>query len=221
MFYNVCFILLFLRSLITHTVCPRCIINCGPKVNPSVKLSIEAVCQGLQCTNIKSYQWVLYKKESNRPSDLELIATTPLYSRVMVIKKNSLGAGENYTLVVVVRAADGLKGMSLYAISTSSPPTNGNCSVEPASGISLVTNFTLKCNDWASENGPLSYQFQVNLHNGLTNFIYQGSNNSVISFLPSGVSSENYTLNVTFTVTDMDGASAPAVIFPVQVSFYL
>ena len=138
----------------------------------------------------------------------------------MVIKKNSLGAGENYTLVVFVRAADGLKGMSINDISTSSPPTSGNCSVEPASGASLVTNFTLKCDGWESENGPLSYQFQVNLHNGLTTSIYQGLNNSVISFLPSGVSSENYALKVTFTVTDKDGASASAVIFPVQVSFY-
>ena len=138
----------------------------------------------------------------------------------MVIEKNSLGAGENYTLVVFVKAADGLKGMSLHGISTSLPPTSGNCSVEPASGTSLVTNFTLKCDGWESENGPLSYRFLVNLQNSLTSSFYHGLNNSVISFLPSGVSSENYELNVTLTVTDKDGASAPAVIFPVQVSLY-
>ena len=206
----------------------RCIINCGSKVIPSVKLSIEAVSQGLQCANIKSYQWILYKKESSRSmwvrrkrSDFQLMAATPLNSRAIVIKNNSLGAGENYTLVVVVRAADGLKGMSVYDISTSSPPTSGNCSVEPASGTSLATNFTLKCNGWERENRPLSYKFQIKLHNGLRSFFYQGLNNSVISFLPSGDSSENYALNVSFIVTDKDGASAPAVIFPVQVSCWL
>ena len=201
----------------------RCIINCGLTVIPTVKLSIETICQGSQCSAIISYDWVLYEKGSNisavwrRRPGLQLIASTPPNSSVVVIKENSLVAGRNYRLAVFVETADGLTGMSAYNISTASLPSEGECSIKPASGISLETNFTLSCSGWKSNSEPLTYHFEYQLNNGLNSVIYHGLKSSVVAQLPSGVPSDNYALSFTVTVTDTNSASAPVVNLTVQV----
>ena len=92
--------------------------------------------------------------------------------------------------------------MPTYSFSTSLHPSGGLCTIFPASGISLETNFTLSCSGWKSDSEPLSYQFQYRLANGLNNVIYHGVNNSVVVQLPSG------DLNFTVIVTDKNGATA-------------
>lgn len=205
----------------------RCLINCGVKVIPSVKLSTESVCEGSRCSNITSYNWALYEQgeavsNDNRVwrkrSDLQLMASTPLNSSAIVIKEDSLVGGKNYRLAVFVGTVAGQSGISAYDISTASHPSGGECSIQPASGISLETNFTLSCRGWQSNSEHLTYRFQYEFHNSINNVIYYGMNNLVVSQLPSGVLSENYTLNVTATVSDKDGASAPVVKMPVQVN---
>ena len=205
----------------------RCLINCGIKVIPSVKLSTESVCEGPRCSNITSYNWALYEKGESvsngsrvwqKRSDLQLMASTPLNSSAIVIKGDSLGGGKNYRLAVFVGTAAGQSGMSAYDISAAFHPVGGECSIQPVSGISLETNFTLSCRGWQSNSEHLTYQFQYELDNGINNVIYYGIKNLVDSQLPSGVLSDNYTLNVTATVSDKDGASAPVVKMPVQVS---
>ena len=204
----------------------RCLINCGIKVIPSVKLSTESICEGSQCSNITSYNWVLYEQGETvsndsglwrTRSDLQLMASTPLNSSVIVIKEDSLVGGKNYRLAVFVGTAAGHSGMSAYDISTAFHPSGGECSIKPASGISLETNFTLSCSGWKSNSEQLTYRFQYQLHNGINNVIYHGMNNLVVSQLPSGALSDNYTLNVTATVSDKDGPPAPVVKMSVQV----
>ena len=205
----------------------RCIINCEPKISPSVKLSIQSQCYGQQCSNISSYQWILYKKYSpdavwRRIQDLQLITTTPNNSRSIVIKEDSLDSGKYYRLAVFVQTMDGQRGMSAqHDISTASPPTNGTCSISPSNGTSLKTNFNLSCSDWESDSNPLSYRFQYQLQNGLHGLLYDGSNSSVSSWLPSGNLSWNYTVKVNVTVSDKNGVSAPTVNLSVQVQYIL
>ena len=205
----------------------RCIINCEPKISPSVKLSIQSQCYGQQCSNISSYQWILYKKYSpdavwRRIQDLQLITTTPNNSRSIVIKEDSLDSGKYYRLAVFVQTMDGQRGMSAqHDISTASPPTNGTCSISPSNGTSLKTNFNLSCSDWESDSNPLSYRFQYQLQNGLHGLLYDGCNSSVSSWLPSGNLSWNYTVKVNVTVSDKNGVSAPTVNLSVQVQYIL
>ena len=206
----------------------RCIINCEPKISPSVKLSIQSLCYGAQCSNISPYQWILYKQYPSvtnndtvwrKIQDLQLITATPLNSSSIVIKEGSLDGGKNYRLVVFVQTMHGQQGMSACDISTSSPPTGGTCSITPSNGTSLETVFTLSCSDWESDSNPLSYWFQYQLQNGLHRMLYDGSSNSVSSYLPSGNLSWNYIVKVNVTVTNKNGASAPAVNLSVQVQF--
>ena len=208
----------------------RCIINCEPKISPSVKLSIQSQCYGAQCSNISSYQWILYKQYPSATNngivwrkiqDLQLIATTPLNSNSIVIKEGSLVGKKYYRLVVFVHTMDGQQGMSAHDISTSSPPSRGTCSITPSNGTSLKTVFNLSCSDWKSDRSPLSYRFQYRLQNGLHGLLYDGSSNCVSSWLPSGNLSWNYTVKVNVTVTTKNGVSAPTVHLSVQVQYIL
>ncbi|XP_078381457.1 sperm receptor for egg jelly-like [Oculina patagonica] len=200
----------------------RCLINCGPKLVPSVKLSIETVCQGSQCSNITSYNWILYQGNQSNPivwkrrNDLQLITSTPLNSSWIVIKESSLIGGKNYRLAVLVTNAHGFAGISAYDFTTSLPPGGGTCTIEPKSGISLRTYFHLSCSGWTSYNFPLSYQFQYQLYKGLKRLVYYGLNTSVVSLLPSGDMAHNFTLNFTVTVTDSTGASTTYVNLSAQ-----
>lgn len=201
----------------------RCLINCGPKVVPSVKLSIQLICRGSQCSNITSYHWMLYQRDKSNPTawkqsnDLQLITSTPLNSSRIVIKENSLNQGMNYRLTVLVSNTDGFAGISAYDFLTSLPPVGGTCSIEPSSGIALRTYFTLSCSRWTSSNTPLSYQFQVQLYNGLTSVVYHGFNTSAESLMPSGNMSQNFTLKINVTVSDSNGATASYANLSVQV----
>lgn len=160
---------------------------------------------------------VVWKRRNN----LHLMASTPLNSSRIVIKESSLIGGKNYRLAVLVTDTDGFAGISAYDFSTSLPPGGGTCTIEPSSGISLRTNFHLSCSGWTSYNVPLSYQFRYQLNNGLTSVIYHGLNTSVVSLLPSGDMSHNFTLNFTVTVTDSNGASTTYVNLSVQVGYNL
>ncbi|KAL9976396.1 hypothetical protein ACROYT_G013694 [Oculina patagonica] len=141
----------------------RCQINCKPEISPSVKLSIKSQCHGPKCSKISSYEWILYQEYSFVPytdiiwvkKELKLITDTPLNSRSIVIKKDSLESGKNYWLAHLIRTSDG--------------QTRNEC----------------LC--------------------------------SVISWLPPGNRSDNFTVKFVATVTDKYGASAPAVNLSVQV----
>ena len=200
-------------------------INCEPEISPSVKLSIQAQCH---CPRNSSYQWILYVQypsvTNNDPvwrkiQDLQLITTTSLDSSSIVIKEDSLKGGKNYRLAVFVQTMDGQQGMSVYDISTATPPTRGTCSITPSNGTSLKTVFNLSCSDWESDSTPLSYLFQYQLQNGLHGLLYNGSNSSVNSWLPSGKLSWNYTVKCNVTVTDKNGVSAPTVNLSAKVQY--
>jgi len=146
---------------------------------------------------------------------LQHITTTSLDSSSIVTKEDSLDGGKNYRLALFVQTADGQQGMSVHDISVASPPTGGACSITPSYGTSLKTVFKLSCSDWESDSTPLSYRFQYQLQDGLHGLLYNGSNSSVNSWLPSGKGSFNV------TVTDKNGVSGPTVNLSVQVQYIL
>ncbi|XP_020630882.1 polycystic kidney disease 1-related protein-like [Orbicella faveolata] len=187
---------------------------------------MQSQCYGPQCSDISSYQWILYEQYPSATNndtvwrkiqDLQLITTTSLDSSSIVIKEDSLNGGKNYRLALFVQTMDGQQGMSAHDISTASLPTGGTCSITPSNGTSLKTVFNLSCSDWESDSTPLSYLFQYQLQNGLHGLLYNGSSSSVNSWLPSGKLSWNYAVKVNVTVTDKNGVSAPRVHLPVQV----
>ena len=195
--------------------------NCQPKVSPLVKLSIKSQCRGLQCSKISSYKWRLYqhfKRNTSfiwqRKHNLRLVTSTPLNSSDIVIKGGSLTGGNKYRLALFITITDVLRRMNAYDYSIAIPPTGGNCSISPPSGISLKTDFNLSCSNWESDNTPLSYQFQYRLENGLYSVLYRGVNKNIsTSSIPPGNSTDNFTVKVIATVTDNFGISASPSLF--------
>ena len=107
---------------------------------------------------------------------------------------------------------DGLRGMTAYDYSIAIPPTRGNCSIIPPSGISLKTDFSLSCSDWESDSTPLFYQFQYRLENGMCNVLYRGFNDNIgTSWIPPGINADNFVVKFIATVTDNFGISASPV----------
>lgn len=204
----------------------RCFINCKPKISPSIKLSVQSRCQGLQCSKISSHEWILYQETKrnsstvwSRKQNLHLIASTLLNLSDIVIQGGSLPGGNKYRLVLFVVTTQGLPGMSAYDFSTGLPPSEGKCSISPTNGTSLKTYFYLNCSSWKSESTPLSYQFQYRLENGLYNVLYRGVNSTVVtSWIPPGNNADNYNLKVICTVTDSFGISASPISLTVKVS---
>ena len=197
-------------------------------MSPFVKLSIKSQCRGLQCSKISSYKWRLYqhfKRNTSfiwqRKHNLRLVTSTPLNSSDIVIKGGSLTGGNMYRLALFITITDGLRGMNAYDFSTAIPPTGGNCSITPPSGISLKTDFNLSCSNWRSDNTPLSYLFQYRLENGLYSVLYRGVNNNIsTSWIPPGNNTDNFTVKVIATVTDNFGISTSLISLTVQVSRY-
>ena len=194
-------------------------------MSPLVKLSIKSQCRGLQCSKISSYEWRLYRKFKRNTSftwqrkhDLRLITSTPLNSSDIVIKGGSLTGGNKYRLALFITITDVLRRMNAYDYSIAIPPTGGNCSISPPSGISLKTDFNLSCSNWESDNTPLSYQFQYRLENGLYSVLYRGVNKNIsTSWIPPGNSTDNFTVKVIATVTDNFGISTSPISLTVQV----
>ena len=151
-------------------------------MSPLVKLSIKSQCRGLQCSKISSYEWRLYQQFKRNTSftwqrkhNLRLVTSTPLNSSDIVIKGGSLTGGNMYRLALFITITDGLWGVSAYDFSTARPPTGGNCSITPPSGISSTSsippgnstdNFTVKVIATVTDNfgisaSPVSLAVQV------------------------------------------------------------
>ena len=198
----------------------RCFFNCQREKSPLIKLGVQSLCHGIQCSKIASFEWTLYQ-QSERNSyiiDLRNITITPLNSSNIVIKGGSLTSGSKYRLALSIRTKDDVLGMSAYDISTASPPTGGKCLITPPSGISLKTNFDLSCSNWKSKSTPLSYEFQYRLQNGLSSVLYRGANNTIsASRIPPGNKADNFTVKFNVTVTDSFGISASPFPLTVQV----
>lgn len=202
-----------------------CFINCQPKINPSVKVSVKSHCQGFHCSKISSYEWILYEQNRRdasimwrRISNLQLITRTPSNSSDIVIKEGFFVGGNKYRLALFVSTTDGLCGMSAYDISVALPPTGGTCLIAPSSGTSLETDINLSCSNWKSESSPLSYQIQYRLQNGLFSVLYRGVNNIITtSWIPSGNSADNFTVKFIVTVNDKFGVSTSPTLLTSQV----
>lgn len=185
-----------------------------------VKLGVQSLCQGLQCSNISSFEWILYQQleRNNSIINLRNITTTPLNSSNIVIKGGSLTGGSKYRLALFIRTKEDVCGMSAYDISTALPPTGGKCVITPRSGTSLKTDFNLSCSDWESDSTPLSYGFQYRLQNGLYGVLYYGPNNTIsASWIPPGNKADNFSVKFNVTVTDNFGISSSPVPLTVQV----
>eukprot|EP00741_Cyanophora_paradoxa_P019890 tig00021178_g19196.t1 len=87
---------------------------------------------------------------------------TPYNALNMLVAPNVLTPSATYAFRLSA-TADGLKGYSEAAVTASSPPTPGVCSVSPNKGEEISTVFDISCSgfDTLDESKPLRYQFRA------------------------------------------------------------
>ncbi|XP_044084550.1 polycystic kidney disease and receptor for egg jelly-related protein-like [Neovison vison] len=104
-------------------------------------------------------------------------------------------------------------------------PETGECSINPATGIALVTRFVIRCSNFKDKNIPLTYKMVVSDLYGfgqissikestLGAILYLGNEStSPPSFLPVGVLANRYAMKISVQVYDSLGAFSQATLY--------
>ena len=201
-----------------------CVDNCDEKLNPSRRLALITLCGGSSCGRGLSYLWSLFKSSNNSSSrpdwiqikNLKDITRTRLISPRIVTYPGVLDPGTLYKFVLAVKRRGGIPGYSEYQVTTNSPPSGGKCTVNPQSGITLVTEFTIACANWQDDDLPLQYEFSYVRNGDLLNVVYKGFKDNKVTKLPAGEKANNFTIDFRVRVADSFGAFTE-VRTPVQV----
>lgn len=194
----------------------RCRVNCKHLVITTDVLSVSSHCISGVCLNTpsKSFSWELFCRKANateklnwtKVDDLEKMALSNVTSNNLVLRANVLNPGMSY-VIRVKQESDGFKGLTEYSITTSTPPSGGNCFVLPSDGTAYHTIFTFRCSNWKTNNFPLIYVFSYHDPYTLLNpILFRAEKNEFSVKLPPGHPEENHFLNISFSVIDSLGA---------------
>lgn len=117
-----------------------CVKNCEYPVNPIFDVFLEVDC------NIDDYQY-----------DWKVNGTSVGNGKRLQIKSKQLQIDTKYEITLDVKQNEN-NGSTAIEIKTNSPPSGGNCDLEPKSGISLFTEFTITCYKYNTDHEPLEYR---------------------------------------------------------------
>jgi len=132
------------------------------KLNPNEKLSLKAIARA------DSFLWECTSHVSLDFSALNasgLLRSGP--DSQLLVLSGGLTAGSTYKFQVTAISGTA-SATATYQVAINSPPSLGSCSVFPASGVSLSTEFTLKCQNWVDADLPLKYKFQEKARSGFS-----------------------------------------------------
>lgn len=149
----------------------RCTTNCGAKVSANRRLTIRTSCSGLLCNRIARYSWLLFKLKSYGEDWLEVPSfeekiLTDIDSPYLVIPGDEqlLEKSSKYKLRTIVALSNKFTLTEEFIFLTNSPPRaesdGGGCSVIPAEGFVLTTEFNISCFGWLDDDLPLTYDFR-------------------------------------------------------------
>lgn len=135
----------------------------------------------------------------------------PLSTFSLVIQANSLSMHSKYDIQLSCYHADSLSSYSSVTIHTNSPPVPGEFSVEPLTGREYSTPFLMTALYWSSEELPLLYSFgylSITANDSALSIRSKSEGASTRTVLPGGEESQNYTLTLSLSVSDiLDGLS--------------
>ena len=196
--------------------------NCGFKVNPTVKVTLTSNCTNPPChkENVQLiYQWTLFIQSTlnaswTRVDQLESVARTTLNSSSLVINPNTLLPGRNYRLKVALDNAKGesSSGFSVWRFTTFSIPSGGVCTANLSTGVAVQETFTLTCTGWQGPNQPLLYEFMIALAQGTSTILSYGYSSVAEITLPPGDPLKNYSLTIDVYIIGSMGSRTKTTI---------
>ncbi|KAL1767523.1 polycystic kidney disease and receptor for egg jelly-related protein [Sigmodon hispidus] len=195
-----------------------CIENCGPTLIVSDRFSLFLDCTN--CTSQDFYSWSILSRSGHEVMfDWAGQAVTRRNGTYLSIKafafRNFLENGFWVTLSLVSWSGTTLTLRHPFFINHG--PQVGQCKVNPATGISMVTKFVVECSDFKDKNLPLRYKIIVAEldsfgeissveENTLGSIAYLGTQSITPAFfLPVGVMADHYSLKLYAQVYDSLG----------------
>ncbi|XP_048576120.1 polycystic kidney disease and receptor for egg jelly-related protein isoform X2 [Nematostella vectensis] len=172
------------------SVSSRCKGNCND-VCPAMKTTFLGA--SLEPLNDLLLDWDLLFAYNNSDIDINNKTLTEPTAQNIVFKPDALQPGVRYKLRLnALRKGEVDTGFSEIAFQTNIPPLGGSCSVSPAQGHALTTQFTVTCVSWSDVDEPLS--LDVYIRDGAQDtLIAYGAVTSVSFVLPVTPSTKNVT----------------------------
>ncbi|XP_068085200.1 polycystin-1-like protein 2 [Anabrus simplex] len=191
----------------------ECLLNCGKffKPNPRDVVSMKVVCSE-NCqgeSQEKFYEWDIESSKSNEKIDWDRDTQMGRYTYRLIVRENVLSAGTTYEFKVT--GGTDTKTVVSLSMTINIVPEIGECSIEPDSGYSGITEFSIECKDVQDEDDwPLRYDFfQSNDENFIGVLMYYNVEpNATGVKLMEGKSGDDYKSAINVRVTDNFGMSA-------------
>ncbi|XP_014919036.3 polycystin family receptor for egg jelly [Acinonyx jubatus] len=203
-----------------------CIENCNRNLIISDRFSLFLNCT--RCAGDRDY----YKWSILSSSGKEIIfdwarqTTTGRARAYLTIKAFAFrDFSEAEFLVSVYSITWSGVGLTLrYSFAINYAPQPGQCNINPAKGLSLLTKFVIRCTNFTDKNIPLAYKIVVSdlygfgqissvKENTLGAILYWGhESTSPPSFLPVGGLANHYVMKIIVQVYDSLGAFTPVTL---------
>lgn len=101
-----------------------------------------------------------------------------------------------------MRTEEQAEEFSEYNFRTNSPPQNGTCTIDKATGEAVLEKFQLTCQDWDDVDQPLTYQVNI-LKPDMSYIVFAVSTLSSMTLrLPVGDKNNSYTLRLDVFIVD-------------------
>ncbi|XP_062611467.1 uncharacterized protein LOC134273293 [Saccostrea cucullata] len=212
----------------------KCVTNCGPKMNPTSRYSLESQIDGWTRGAFFYYRWTLYgvpwgsRYYFNRRmvSESEWInqATTgsegPHMAVEPVVARFTTNSSYSYYFSVKTwrwGTSEAYCGISEINFRINEKPRSGRAtvSVSPGSGIAYETKFTVTASgftDYEDGSRMSFYKFGYRLQAGsLITWFHEGTRPDNLGFqnpFPAGLESENFQISIVVRAYDRSGAYA-------------
>ena len=177
------------------TASNRCVMNCGPLVISSSRVSLRTQltdnCHPNDCGHSLTYRWNMFRKEGNSShfrwfhlTDLATYSSTKVESKNLVLKPLTLTPGFEYRLTFDVLSLNHARGWAEYVFETSVAPSGGTCNATQIQKGALATVLNITCEGWIDKDEPLMYEFYRKLKDGTFNMLSYGASPHGVVRLP-------------------------------------
>ncbi|KAI0233658.1 hypothetical protein LSAT2_016133 [Lamellibrachia satsuma] len=212
-----------LRPLTTFPLNIRCEMNCRTPASSRQKLGLMAKCDDCAVSSNYSYTWHV-----NTIINWHDDTGTGRNARTLTINPKVLPVNQTFIFSVTVRGerCSRKEAKATFTTYTTSPPTRGNCSIEPQVGVASETVFGVTCDGFSDvAYEPLTYTFyfkKVNANEGtfIAKFLGSGKTPTFNKTLPVGNKENNYIAVIEVRVRNSAGETnhvdIPIKILPVQ-----
>ncbi|XP_062991094.1 polycystin family receptor for egg jelly [Elgaria multicarinata webbii] len=199
-----------------------CIENCSKSVIPTERFCLSGKCLNCRKFCRLLYHWSLFSGSSTEIHfDWDSKTTTGRANPYICL--NSLTfinvTEQSYTLVLKVTMWGNKSSVYNYLFFVNSPPLDGNCVLNPITGMACLTKFIVHCSGFKDKNLSLTYKVKAALdtltitrmssieNSTLGTTVYFGYLSKIPpSYLPIGVPSKQYALTIYVEVYDALGA---------------